>query len=154
MAHNLSVVRERQRPAQVRQPYSMSTATRINAVAHHNRKVEVPSIVWQMAMMHLALNSVTVLGRFESPTQAILFGMTGVIRFGQITPADILSCESRAGFFRRLGETEISHLLTSHSLMLDINREAHRLSLARIEDDFEVEVEDSVLTLSTGRLFR
>jgi hypothetical protein len=133
----------------------MSTSTRLNAQAHHGRKVIVPAIAWEMAMTNLILNVVTTLGRFESPEQAILFGMTGTIRFGKIHHADILDCVSHAGFFRRLDATEISHLLSTRSLTFDINRESHRLSIVRIGgEDFECDVVDSVLTIATGRRFR
>lgn len=135
-------------------PLRLTTSTRINAI-NHGRKVAVPMIDWEMSCENLVLHVITVLGRFETPQQALLFGMTGVLRFGKITIADIIECEGRGGFFRRLDSTELSHLLSSRSLVLDINREKHRIILTHIGQDFDIEViVDQVLPQHVGRRFR
>jgi hypothetical protein len=76
-----------------------------------------------------------VLGRFESAEQAVLFGWTGVLRTGDVSVADILAVAPRAGFFRRLNESQILHLLATGRVVFAINREEHTLVLSEILND-------------------
>ena len=155
-----------------RSHYSMSTSMRINAINNAldkgrtlNVHARIPVMDTGLAIKNCLVNLRTVLGLFESPEQAVLFAITGLVRTGAITLEDILTVgPSRSGFFRRLNETQIAHLLSAKRLLFDLDRTAHEISIFTVSDDgFEVEIEgpgpepttqNSALKTLTGRKFR
>lgn len=145
-------------PAPRRAVYTMSTETRVYGIETGER-VRVPKMTAVLASTNLVVGVRQVLGHFESAEQAILFGVTGGIRYGAITLNEILTFRSqcRSGFFRQLNEAEIEHLLSAHRLVYQMNREKFEITISRVERDgeFEVEVESpGILTIATGRKFR
>lgn len=86
-----------------------------------------------------------LLGQFESPEQAVLFGWSGVLKTGKITRTDILKIGAgKSGFacMRQCNETHIDHLLATRRLVTSWNQTKHELTLHEVDPSgFELEVE-------------
>lgn len=140
-----------------RSSYIMPTNIRIGLL-EKGKHAPVVRIDTGLAVMNMVIRKRIVLGAFESPEQAVLFGVSGLIRYGTITLEDILKVRSRAGFFRKFDETQIAQLLNAKRLVYNVNRTNHEVSIFSIEDNgFECEIESpdpNRLTIATGRKFR
>jgi len=121
--------------------YTMPAALRIAAL-ERDRNVLVPKMGTGFSVTNFVGTRIE-LGRFASPEQAILFAVTGVIRWDDITLTEILKAPSRAGYFRWLNEAQIEHLLSARRLTFEDNRKQRTISLYQVEasDGFEVEIE-------------
>lgn len=163
LSHALSATLAKEAPpGPKRRMYEMSTSTRITALVN-GKAVTVPHCLTVLRLSNLVVPHVAELGRFAFPNQAILFAVTGVLKWGDISLNDILQAKSRAGFVKQFGglnEAQIVHLVNSHRVRVDLNRAAHELVIARLEqdDDFELLVETDGLMVepvtTTGRKFR
>jgi hypothetical protein len=134
-------VAENPRPR--RREYVMETTTRLVAL-EKGRDIATPSMGVELRLKNTVVQKTVVLGRFESPEQAVLFGLTGQLRYGRIPYTEILelAAKGHAGFFRRqLNDTEIQHLLSVNSLTFAINRTTNHVSIGRVDDEFAIEVE-------------
>ena len=153
-----------EKPKQITAPrrhsYGITARQRIMKI-EAGMSITIPKIMTALASTNVVVGVRHVLGMFESSEQAVLFAVTGTLRYGAVTLDEILKLKSvsRSGFFR-LNETEVEHLLTAHRLIYHSNREKHEISLYQIERDdsgsgFEVEIDGGpILTLATGRKFR
>ena len=116
----------------------------------------LPKIEVGLAVVSVATRIRVVLGIFESPEQAVLFGRTGRVLYGRVSLADIMAEENpRSGFFRHLNEQHVTCLLESRMLKTDINRTLFQISLFDLGWSVEVEaLVVPILVIEEGRKFR
>jgi hypothetical protein len=137
---------------------TMKTNQRLGLIVKGNstRTDLIPKIEVGLAVMSLASRTRVVLGIFESPEQAVLFGRTGQVLYGRVTLADIMAEENpRSGFFRHLNEQHVTCLLESQLLKTDINRTLYQISIFSLGWSVEVEAPVvPVMEIVEGRKFR
>lgn len=143
--------------APTRRVVTMKTNQRLGLIVKGNstRTDLIPKIEIGLAVMSLASRTRVVLGIFESPEQAVLFGRTGQVLYGRVTLADIMAEENpRSGFFRHLNEQHVTCLLESQLLKTDINRTLYQISLFSLGWSVEVETPVPIMEIVEGRKFR